>query len=338
MKKTKLFLLAAAGLLAAAPASAQDINSAFDGTLQSFGQRYVTIPRDASKALQAWDVEAGKPFTISIRCVLNDMTVDAGLFGSRAFKIKSGLFGGNYKDGDDLENEKTYLTLKGFEIFGGCDNTSRRKPGFGLNVSPNIDDCTGHLLLENGMQYAPEMVSEISYITVVFDPANSVVIFYRNGQELERQNKYKNAYSGIFKIPTSGAYTNQQMESYLDFLIGARYFVKGLPKTHTTVEENGTTYRIPRVADTQVWRNEIDDIRIYNKALSPEEIQKDMQSGFPIYDKDNDLVLAHDFARRNAKGNYIDISGNGYNAVPGVIDGGTQFPAVRNITVTPVTP
>ena len=90
MKKTKLFLLAAAGLLAAAPASAQDINSAFDGTLQSFGQRYVTIPRDASKALQAWDVEAGKPFTISIRCVLNDMTVDAGLFGSRAFKIKRG--------------------------------------------------------------------------------------------------------------------------------------------------------------------------------------------------------------------------------------------------------
>ena len=342
MKKTKLFLLAAAGLLAAAPASAQDINSAFDGTLQSFGQRYVTIPRDASKALQAWDVEAGKPFTISIRCVLNDMTVDAGLFGSRAFKMKnakSGWFGGYYEDRDNLEKENTDLTLKGFEIFGGCDNTSRQKPGFGLNVSPNIEDYTGHLLLENGMQYAPEMVSEISYITVVFDPANSVVIFYRNGQELERQTKYKNAYSsGIIKTPKSGAYTNQQMESYLDFLIGARYFVKGLPNTHTTVEENGTTYRIPRVADTQVWRNEIDDIRIYNKALSPEEIQKDMQSGFPIYDKDNGLVLAHDFARRNAKGNYIDISGNGYNAVPGVIDGGKQFPAVRNITVTPVTP
>lgn len=322
MKKTKLFLLAA-GLLAAAPASAQDINSAFDGTLQSFGQRYVTIPRQGNEQMQAWDVPANGKLTISVRCVLNKMDDSYGMFSSRVFRCKNyeGVWGvGKWDDKTDLDGWLTLnkdFTLYGFEIFGGKNHA--QKPGYGLNTSPSFNGVSGKVVLKNAMHNSIDQDKQWSYITVVIDSEAGFVDFYCDGNLIEHQTEYN-----------GNAFKGNPIQSYYNFLIGARYYLAGDGGTH--VLEG--SYRYPKVNPAWIWQHELDDLRIYNKALTADEIHQDMVSGFPIYDKDNGLVLAHDFAHVSGN-NFVDISGNGYNAA----QNGTAFPAVnadKTVTLLPV--
>lgn len=291
----------------------------FDGTLQADGGRYVRIPR-TDAATQPWDVKAGGEMTITVRAILNDYTGSSGLFSSRAYTT-SGTGDKNYANQD--------IKMSGYEIFGGVNTDN--DPGIGLNTSPTVSGKTGKIVLDNAMQNEEYMLKRWNHITMVVKPgtgATDMVEIYLNGVLKETQTTYKNAYPGA-----TGNFKDMPIESVLDFLIGGRYNLGGKTGTHEAKTVNGSKTRVPLIDLSNIWHSAIDDVRVYGKALSEEQIMQDMYSGFPILTKADGLLLAHDFAHADGNG-FIDISGQGHSGV----QSGKAFPAERYVTVTPVTP
>lgn len=296
----------------------------FDGTLQADGGRYVRIPR-TDAATQPWDVNAGGELTITVRAILNDYTGATGLYSSRAYTTEG-------SDNKDFGNNSIHMS--GLEIFGGQND--KGIPGVGLNATPTVNGKNGRIVLDSHMQDEEYMLKRWNHITVVVKPGSGdtdTVKTYLNGVLKERVTTYKGAYEHILNQNGTGNFKNMPVESVLDFLIGSRYNLDAKTGTHEVKTVNGTQTRVPLVDLTNIWHSSIDDLRIYDKALSADQIMQDMNSGFPIMDAGNGLLLAHDFA--HASGNsFIDISGNTHNAV----QSGRAFPEERNVTVTPVTP
>ena len=295
----------------------------FDGTLQAAGLRYVRIPRTTA-ATQPWDVQAGGELTITVRAILNDYTGATGLYSSRAYTTDG-------SDNKDFGNNAIHMS--GLEIFGGQND--KGIPGVGLNATPTVSGKNGRIVLDSHMQDEEYMLKRWNHITIVVKPGSGdtdTVATYLNGVLKEWVTTYKGVYNGF--LPTTGGnFKNMPVESVLDFLIGSRYNLDAKTGTHEVKTVNGTQTRVPLVDLTNIWHSSIDDLRIYGKALSADQIMQDMNSGFPIMDAGNGLLLAHDFA--HASGNsFIDISGNTHNAV----QSGRAFPEERNVTVTPVTP
>jgi hypothetical protein len=94
------------------------------------------------------------------------------------------------------------------------------------------------------------------------------------------------------------------------------------------------------VSTSKIFNSNIDDVRIYNEALSAEDVLEDKNSGFPIRTKKGGLLAAYDFADQDSEfsnSTFNDISGNSHNGTLVETDSYT-FPTIEhNIDVTPVT-
>jgi hypothetical protein len=302
---------------------AQTISNTYDGTLVCNGKGYLTVP-----ASTAFNVEKSGKKTITCRVLLNDFTYsddhDFGVLSTRW----------HY----NATQTGQYRNFSGYEIIAGKNEDE----SIGANVT--IDDTSNKYqtrrVLKNSYFSAIEP-SRWAHVAMVFDFEEGNVKVYVDGvlketQDTEVQGDTDNTTDNETKgasITTTGTNNARKL------LIGNRYDFDQLYKT--SVMPWGTTnYYDCEESTSKIFNSNIDDVRIYNEALSAEDVLEDKNSGFPIRTKDKGLLAAYDFAdqdREFSNSTFNDISGNSHNGTLVATDSYT-FPTIEhNIDVTPVT-
>lgn len=284
----------------------QGLHENFTGTLACNGMGYLEIPNDyssnpADSPFSVTDFKKG--FTFTTRVFLTQYGVARGIIATRWHNTNSNI-------------NKFYQT-SGFAIYGGwkTDNC------LGANVTMN--NTTSKYISTNPpvLDHAPIQnvlnVGRTSHIALTMkedDNGDIISQVYVDGV-LADEGHVKSNDARQYDSPYA-------MYARANILMGCRYV---LNQTDCYVNTD------------DIWLGDIDDVRFYNRSLTPEEIAGDMNSGFPILNRDQGLIAAYDFSAEDAYGNYLDISGNGHNAVKSTT-GDYEFPVLDShaVTVVPV--
>ncbi len=296
---------------------AQTISNTYDGTLVCNGKGYLTVDPSTD-----FNIATSGKKTITCRVLLNDFTYsddhDFGVLSTRWHA--------------EALNANQYRNFSGYEIIAG----KNEEESIGANVT--IDDTSNKYqtrrVLKNSYFSAIEP-SRWAHVAMVFDFVEGNVKVYVDGvlketQDTEVQgdtdNTTNNKTQGA-SITTTG--TNQR-----NLLIGTRY------DFDQTKAGTFLTKYYSAVSTSKIFNSNIDDVRIYNEALSAEDVLEDKNSGFPIRTQKGGLLAAYDFADQDSEfsnNTFNDISGNSHNGSLVTIDG-YSFPTIEhNIDVTPIT-
>ena len=284
----------------------QELHENFTGTLACNGQGYLEIPNDyasnpESSPFSVTDFEKG--FTFTTRVFLTQYGAARGIVASRWHNTNS-------------SNNKFYKT-SGFAIYGGwqADNclganvTMNNTTSRYVSANPPVLD---HKPIQNVLDVGQS--SHIALTMKADDNGDILSQVYVDGILVD-EGRVKSTDATKYDSP-------YKMYSMANLLLGCRYKLDG-------------TNCSPRTDD--IWLGDIDDVRFYDRSMTAEEVCRDMDSGFPILTKGDGLIAAYDFSAEDENGNYLDISGNGLNAIKKTIDGYT-FPTLDHeaVTVTPV--
>jgi hypothetical protein len=298
----------------------QTIKDEYDGTLVCNGKGYMTIP-----ASSAFNVAKSGTKTITCRVLLNDFTYST----DKDFGVLSTRW--HFRD------YAKYKYFSGYEIIAG----KNEEESIGANVTTDNTSYTDTRRSLNNGYFSAIMPSRWAHVAMVFDFAVGNVKIYVDGVLKETQSYEvkgtNDAPTGAVargaSITTTGSVGNNSIAR--DLLIGTRYDFE--------VESQGvlgTRYGCTP-STTKIFNSNIDDVRIYDEALSAEDVMNDKRSGFPIRTKAEGLLAAYDFADQNnefANGKFNDISGNNHQGTLAVTNGYT-FPEIgHNINVTPIKP
>jgi hypothetical protein len=311
---------------------AQTISDTYDGTLVCNGKGYLTVP-----ASTAFNVGKSGKKTITCRVLLNDFTYsddhDFGVLSTRSHLSATTL--------------NQYRAFAGYEIIAGKNEDE----SIGANVTiDNSTKGTGRRVLQNSY-FSAIQPSRWAHVAMVFDFEEGNVKVYVDGTLKETQTKEitrdsdKDTETGLDvqgasittkgNVATGTSNTPNASVSY-DLLIGTRYDFD----VYEALSSYPWTKYYSAVSTSKIFNSNIDDVRIYNEALSAEDVLEDKNSGFPIRTKDKGLLAAYDFAdqdREFSNSTFNDISGNSHNGTLVATDSYT-FPTIEhNIDVTPVT-
>jgi hypothetical protein len=212
---------------------------------------------------------------------------------------------------------RCYPSHSGLQYTGaaGIEFTAGRsaEKSFGSNVT--LDGKSGSSLevvensYSNGVAYG-----SWAYVAQTIDTEAGVLRTYVNGKNFEES--------------TFDAGSSISMVDAL--LIGTRYDLNGF-----------ISYSASPSTD-DILNGRVDDVRIYKSSFTDDEIVADMNSGFPLSDKN--LIAAYDFAdqdyqvsakTRSASNAFTDISGNGNNAEVVTVDDYTLPTISHDYLVTP---
>jgi hypothetical protein len=313
---------------------AQTIKNEYDGTLVCNGKGYLTVP-----ASTAFNIAKSGKKTITCRVLLNDFTYsedhDFGVLSTRCHTNATG-------------SANQYRAFAGYEIIAGKNEDE----SIGANVTVDKSDGSGRRVLNNSYFSAIEP-SRWAHVAMVFDFEEGNVKVYVDGTLKETQTEevisgtddttntqVKGASITTKGMVAAGGSASASTPVSYDFLIGTRYDFDQVVGTVTSLFNETKNKYGCTVSTSKIFNSNIDDVRIYNEALSAEDVLEDKNSGFPIRTMKGGLLAAYDFADQDSEfsdNTFNDISGNSHNGTLVETDSYT-FPTIEhNIDVTPVT-
>lgn len=263
----------------------QGLHENFTGTLACNGQGYLSIPNSYSGN------PADSPF--SVTDFRQGMTFTTRVFITQ-YGVARGIVATRWHPDNILT--RTYQNTSGFAIYGGwladnCLGANVTLANTNRNSNPPVLD---HQPIQNVME-----VGKSSHVALTIrEDENGELLsqVYVDGVMVD-DGAVKNADKNLYTSP-------YQLLARADILLGCRYNLNVRTLTTAKCEPN----------QNDIWLGDLDDVRFYNRSMAPEEIVRDMNSGFPILTRDEGLIAAYDFSAEDAEGNYTDISGNGHNA------------------------
>jgi len=269
----------------------QGPHETYTGTLSCNGLGYLEIPNDYQTDDET-DDEKDSPF--SMTDLNRGITLTCRVFTTQFSNKRRGIFTSLWHG----ENESTllYKGTSGFVIYGGA------KKNESLGNTVTLDNNLSNPLISLDSKPVAEVISvgklhHIALVIAAGTDGRPLATLYVNGGEVTR---------GVIGNHSESYATPYQMSMRYNMLIGTEYDL-------TRSGYNNRYYCAPH--DDGIWIGDIDDVRYYNRALTPDEVAKDRDWGFPILTAAEGLVAAYDFAAETADGNgYTDISGHGHDA------------------------
>lgn len=224
----------------------------FDGYLNTAEQSYLSIDNAAAKQLA--EVAGNGVLTVTAKVLCSK-------FESGSEAKERGVMGTRTGWTSRLLNY-----IGGFEMYGG----NATNP-FGINVSVSQGSGKDHVLANQIYRtFYEKDKDKWTHITLVFDPANSKCWSYVNGQKYEEQ--------GYASRNGNSKGNGDQYSSSLSI-----NNAKGEGLDVHSILAIGTRLSDSKGDAGLIWQGGIDDVRFYNKALSQEEIEADIKSGFPLF-------------------------------------------------------